>query len=334
MTEIVQWQTIKGRFDDGLLLGNGASRNVHPGFDYVSLHEKAVELGYVNDAVRNVFDGFGTTDFELVLRRLWQAKLVNEALAIPHGKVESAYADVRTALIETVRATHVSHTEAKPHLELIYPFLQQFKIVVSLNYDLIVYWAAMLGNDALGTWFKDAFNGGCFRDNWAEVRAPLLPANGSTLYFYAHGNLVLEQEKAGGERKIPGNGTGLLEAILARWNSGSSVPLFVCEGASEHKMRAIASSSYLQRVFREVIPSVSESWVIYGWSMREQDQHIVKQLISPSVERIAVSVFKKNQDFVRHAKGVLESRGFNKEIVFFDSASTGCWNNPFNLNWG
>lgn len=328
MTEIVQWQTIRDSFSDGLLLGNGASINVHPGFDYVSLHEKAVELGYVNEAVSNVFNGFGTTDFELVLRRLWQAKLVNEALAIPHGQVELAYADVRAALIKTVRATHVSYADAEPHLECIYPFLQCFKTVVSLNYDLIVYWAAMLGNGALGPWFKDAFIDGYFRDDWAKVREPYRQANGSTLYFYVHGNLVLELAKDGSEQKISGNGAGLLETILARWDSGSSVPIFVCEGTSEYKKRAIEGSSYLQRVFREVIPSVGESLVIYGWSLGAQDQHIVKQLIGPSVERIAISILNNDEEAVQRTKKALALHGFNNEIVFFDSASSGCWNNP------
>lgn len=328
MTEIVQWQTIKDRFRDGLLLGNGASVNVSSSFDYESLHEKAVELGYVSEAVHNVFDRFGTTDFELVLRRLWQAKLVNEALAIPHGRVESAYEDVRTALIETVRATHVSYADAKPHLELIYPFLQGFKTVVSLNYDLTVYWAAMLGNKVLGHWFKDAFIDGHFRDDWNKFRQPYGQANGSTLYFYAHGNLVLERVQDGSERKIAGNDSNsLLEVILSRWSNGASVPVFVCEGTSEHKKRAIEGSSYLQRIFREVIPSVKESLVIYGWSLGEQDQHIVKQLIFPSVERIAISVFRNDQNFVRGAENVLKSNGFNREVVFFDSASPGCWNN-------
>lgn len=328
MTEIVQWQTIRDRFSDGLLLGNGASINVHPGFDYESLHKKAVELGYVNEAVSNVFNSFGTTDFELVLRRLWQAKLVNEALAIEHGEVESAYVNVRAALIETVRSTHIKHADAKPHLELIYPFLQGFKTVVSLNYDLVVYWAAMLGNEVLGNWFKDAFIGRYFRDDWATVREPYGQANGSTLYFYAHGNLVLERAKDGSEQKIAGNGASLLETILARWNDGSSVPVFVCEGISAHKKLAIEASSYLQRVFREVIPSVGESLVIYGWSLGTQDQHIVKQLTGPSVERIAISILNNDQKAVQSTKTALELHGFNKEIVFFDSASSGCWNNP------
>jgi hypothetical protein len=189
----------------------------------------------------------------------------------------------------------------------------------------------MLGNEALGPWFKDAFIDGYFRDDWEKVREPRGQADGSTLYFYAHGNLVLERVMDGSEQKISGNGAGLLDAILGRWRNGLSVPIFVCEGESAHKQRAIASSSYLQRVFREVTPRVGESLVIYGWSMGKQDQHIVKQLICPPVERIAVSVFNKDQNFVRRAKGVLESQGFNKETVFFDSASPGCWNNPLNL---
>jgi hypothetical protein len=162
---------------------------VHAGFGYASLFEEAARLGHMREQVQNVFKSFKTTDFELVLRRLWHATLVNQALGIPRGPVEDAYESVRTALIATIRATHVSHADTKPHLEHIYRFMQRFKTVVSLNYDLIVYWAAMLGNKSLGSWFKDAFIRDGFRDDWETVRTPYR-AEGATLFFYPHGNLV------------------------------------------------------------------------------------------------------------------------------------------------
>lgn len=328
MTKIVQWEEVGGGFKDSLLVGNGASINVHPGFRYESLHEQAVRLGHVDEAVGSVFASFGTTDFELVLRRLWQASLVNQALGIAPGRVETAYEAVRKALIETVRATHVSHAEAKPHLDRIYPFMQQFRTVISLNYDLIVYWAAMVGNQTLGLWFKDAFNAGFFREEWEQVRAPYGKAKGSTLFFYPHGNLVLARTTGALERKIAGNGEHLLEAILARWASGLAIPMFVCEGTSMHKKHSIQESSYLQRVYREVLPEVGDSLVIYGWSLAEQDDHILKQLVRSKAKRIALSVRNDNEGFVKRARDTLAQVGFAGELLFFDSASPGCWNNP------
>lgn len=331
MPEIQTWSEIQNRFTDGLLLGNGASMAVHGGFGYASLFKAACDLGQVDEKVQRVFDSFGTDDFELVLRRLWQAKLVNEALEIPPGPVETAYELVRSALIATVRATHVSHADAKPHLENIYPFLKGFKTVVSLNYDLILYWAAMLGNNnpEIGFWFKDGFVHGAFRDEWQSVRDPHKNAKGSTLYFYPHGNLVLARTSFASEEKIAaGKGSDLLESILARWEAADGPsPIFVCEGTADHKKGSIGSSSYLRRVFREVIPQLGDSLVIYGWSMSAQDAHIFDQLQRANIKRAAVSVLNGNPALMQSAEDQLKKIGIN-EVLFFDSSSPGCWNNP------
>lgn len=91
MAEVIQWKDIQNRFHQGaLLLGNGASIAVNQCFNYGSLYEKAVELEFLTVEVQMVFDKFKVNDFELVLRRLWQAKLVNEALNLPRGEVEEA----------------------------------------------------------------------------------------------------------------------------------------------------------------------------------------------------------------------------------------------------
>lgn len=330
MPEIVQWTTIKDRFEDGLLLGNGASMAVHTGFGYGSLYEEACRLEHVSEPVQKIFDSFETTDFELVLRQLWHAKLVNEALDIPPGRVENAYELVRTALISTVRATHVSHTAARPHLERIYPFMQGFKTIVSLNYDLILYWAAMLGNNVVGRWFKDAFVGSKFRDDWETVREPY-GAKEATLFFYPHGNLALARSSFSEEDKIDGgNGTDLLESILQRWETGEKSPLFVCEGTSLHKKKSIESSSYLQTVFREVLPRIGESLVIYGWNLAEQDKHIVKQLGKGTLKRVAISVHNNDMAFMQRVEETLRAQDF-QDIYFFDSSSLGCWNNSVEI---
>jgi hypothetical protein len=327
MPEIVHWGTLKGRFQDGLLLGNGASMAVHAGFGYESLFKEAVRIGAVNAPVQEIFNSFNTDDFELVLRRLWYATLVNSALKIAPGLVEDAYKMVRSALIATIRSSHVSYADALPHLEIIFPFMKHFKTVVSLNYDLIVYWAAMLGNATCGRWFKDAFNENVFRENWEAMRQPY-GADGATLFFYPHGNLVLARNKNDYERKIAGNGLNeLLEAILSKWTAGAVSPIFVCEGTADHKKKAVDSSSYLRTVFREVIPSLGESLVIYGWSMSDQDQHIVAQLGRANLQRVAVSVRNDDQAYAQRVEETIHAQGI-RDIVFFDSSSAGCWNNP------
>lgn len=328
MPDIVDWENIKGDFvGGGLLLGNGSSVAVSSNFAYESLFEEAKRLGYLTKVIQDVFDKFDIDDFELVLRRLWQAKLVNEALGIARGPIEEAYEEVRNSLISTIRDIHVSHEDAKPHLEFIYKFMSQFEMVISLNYDLIVYWASLLGNGVLGNWFKDCFNGGDFRHDWSELVSPY-KADGTSLFFYPHGNLVLLREGFSNEEKVHADrDDNLLDTILNKWADDSRVPLFVCEGVSENKLDAISSSNYLERVYFEIIPSLDNTLVIYGWGFGDQDEHLLRQLRKSKVSKVAVSVHDNDQAFVGSVEKKLNDIGITN-IVFFGSQSNGCWNNP------
>ena len=328
MAEIVQWNDIKEEFHQGsLLLGNGSSIAVNNCFNYASLFEEAVRLGHSTENVQAVFDKFDVNDFELVLRRLWQAKLVNEALELPRGEVEDAYEAVRQALISTVRDTHVSYDDARDHLELIYKFMQEFDFVISLNYDLVVYWAAQYGNRTLGRWFKDCFQPSTFRSNWEDLRENF-GATGATLYFYPHGNLVLRREGFSSERKIQtGDCDNLLEAILDKWQTDSLAPAFVCEGTEENKRDAISSCNYFERVFFEVLPSLEDTLVVYGWGFGDQDKHIIEQISKSSVKNIAVSIHGDDQVLCGNIERKLAALNLEK-LIFFDSQSEGCWSNP------
>lgn len=326
MTEIHKWEDIKDRFTDGLLLGNGASIAVHPGFGYGSLYAEAQKYEYLTPEVATVFDAFGSEDFELVLRRLWQAKVVNEKLGIEAGRVEASYTQVRSALISTVRKVHISHDDARPHLTPIYRFMSRFKTVVSLNYDLLVYWSLMQGGDEFPGKFKDCFNGGQFIEEWEEWRDSLT-GQPTTLVFYPHGNLALARSLDEQEWKLSAApNQDLLTKILTAWERGKRVPVFVCEGTADHKLKSIGGSTYLQRVYSEVLPKIGQSLVIYGWGMAEQEKHILQRLKHAKCERVAVSVRNGNANTVRNAQHQLEQIGI-KEVVFFDSRSPGCWNN-------
>ncbi len=332
--EIRQWNDIEEQFTDGLLLGNGASCAVHNGFRYDSLFGEAKKNNFFqsNDtlarAVADIFERFKKDDFEYVLRKLWQAKQVNAALEISCDKVDEAYKAIRYALIKTVRHTHVSYRDAEPQLTSIYQFMKQFKTVVSLNYDLIVYWARMLGNKEHGNWFKDCFQDGYFIDEWQDWNKPY-KAQGSSLFFFPHGNLMLANRKNGKERKLKvPEGAKLLNSILNSWESEGSVPLFVCEGCSDHKKLAIQKSPYLHRIYREVLNEAGPTLVIYGWSMSPQDDHLFEKLKDAKLNRIAVSVYQNDQAFAQQAFDKLREIHRDAEIIFFDSKSPGCWNNP------
>ena len=158
--------------------------------------------------------------------------------------------------------------------------MRQFSKVVSLNYDLLVYWAILLYNSHTPSHFKD-----CFFDNKFDH-----DCNAATIVYYPHGNLALGTNLLGEEFKITaGVGSGLLETIFSSWRSGGITPLFVSEGTSKHKKAAIDSSPYLSYVYEEVLPELGENIVVLGWSMGDQDDHLLDAVCQGNVRRFAVA---------------------------------------------
>jgi hypothetical protein len=332
LPEIQKWADIKAPFIGGaLLLGNGASMAVHKEFGYTSLRVAAEEHGHLTPEVASIFKSFDTSDFELVLRRLWEATLVNRALGVEPGRVEEAYRQVRQALIATVRKVHVSYEDARGHFVPMFRFMKDFETILCLNYDLLVYWAMMASRDQLGNWFKDCFReAGLFREDWETLRKPY-HAEGSSLVFYPHGSLITYRRTADFlERKLSLKSyemANLLDQILDYWDRGDGVPLFVSEGTAEQKKNSIARSSYLSTVFHEAMPSCGESLVIYGWAISEQDNHLLMQLCRSGLRRVAASVYGGSQESAESMAKTLKGAGVN-EVMFFDAQSPGCWIHP------
>ncbi len=329
--EIQAWSEIQDDFSDTLLLGNGASIAVHQGFRYDSLYQEAVKHNKLGDAAA-VFKAFGEEvhDFELVLRRLWYAKRVYEALELPAESIEktdTAYAQVRNALIRIVQETHVSYDAASVHFDPIARFVSRFRSVFSLNYDLVLYWALMYGRNENLLSVADCFH--YDRDFGSLVPDPSFSAyrkDANTLCFYPHGNLVLARTIDELEVKMRAGAGKLLETVVDTWERGASAPLFVCDGTSEEKQRSIFGSTYLGRVYSRAFSEIQDNVVIYGWSMGKHDQHILDQVLLQKPRALAVSVRNKNAGTIRRAVELFEDNV--DRLVFFDSESPGAWNNP------
>ncbi|QGZ53536.1 DUF4917 family protein [Paraburkholderia acidiphila] len=327
--KIFNWLDIAEDFSQTLLLGNGASVAVHGEFGYSGLFEAAQVHRFIDASVQEVFTKFETNDFELVLRRLWQAKQVNTALGIAVKEVDEAYAVVRGALIKTVQKVHVSYEDAREHFEHIYKFMRRFRTVISLNYDLIVYWAAQFGNDELGSryHFKDGFNKCVFADDWAMYREAYSGIENPTIFCYPHGNITLGMTTSLDERKLVAGSQDLLNSIIDAWDTGTRSPIFVSDGTSKQKLDAILKSDYLRSVYGGPLSEVGESLVIYGWGIAKQEEHILDRIGAATPERIAVSVYDGMQAYCEHAYRALSDLGV-KDIRFFHSDSDGAWNNP------
>ncbi|EJH2661360.1 DUF4917 family protein [Salmonella enterica] len=325
------WSELAQGYDETILLGNGASIAVSPRFAYRSLLDCVRQRESLAEDARRLFDFFETEDFELILRIVWQASNVNKSLRIEDARTHEAYLSIRECLIQAVRDVHPEYNEVSEQLPCIYSFLKRFNTVISLNYDLIVYWTMTYGlgiNDRHR--FKDCFLAkGVFAEDWQRLRAPYGDEQSSTLVFYPHGSLVLCRNRIEHEHKIHIRGSGLLGSILERWQSEEVVPLFVSEGTHKQKVNSIQNSSYLSTVYREVLVEPRESLVILGWGMGEHDIHLLKRMAGTGIQRVAVSVFRRDQVYCNRASQLIKDNlGQDVRIEFFDSESPGCWNKP------
>jgi hypothetical protein len=334
---IYQWEDIQDIFKQKLLLGNGASRAVWESFKYPSLYEEAKKAGRIDLSLTKLFSDFGTSDFEYILRLLSQTKRVNKTLHIQDGNTPRLYRKLKKTLIDTVRDIHPTHEQVKNFLLPMAQFMKRFDTVLSLNYDLLVYWAMLDGNDKYGNWFKDGFvDEGRFDNDYHALHEPYLSED-ATLVFYPHGNLILATEFLGDEVKLSRLGKKyLLDEILKIWEERDHIPLFVSEGETEEKLQAIRRSNYLKTVYDYEIDTRSDSLVIYGWSFRDEDEHILKGIVNGGIDGIAVSVHtgsRNAQSFCETVKYKINKMHYtlNKErkckVYFFDSESNNVWIN-------
>lgn len=329
---IETWQNISGNFSDSILLGNGASISIDRGFTYNSLKEHAIQNGLLTDNVQRLFEYFRTDDFELILRLVWQANKVNTALDIRDQQTRLAYEHVRNCLIRAVQSIHPEYYEVEQQFPAIAAFLSRFNTILSLNYDLTLYWVLMYANRINnGHSFKDCIIRGEFQSDWWRFRDSISQWDRHcSLVFYPHGSLVLARNVVEQETKLEAlAGDDLLRSILNQWQSSNYVPLFVSEGTSPQKISAIQNSHYLNTIYREVFPRIGNNLTIFGWGFGEHDIHILRRIRESSVRRIAVSVYNNDQAYCNRVNQMIYDHvGHRVEVIFFDCESHGCWNQP------
>lgn len=299
---------------------------------YRSLYEEVCKDGKLNDDLLRMFEYFDTTSFEFILKLLLEVSRVNEVLGIKDNKTEEYYCELRDALIDTVRDIHPTYASVENLLTPIANFLMNFRSVLSLNYDLLVYWAMLVGNDNLECqWFKDCFVSGIFEKDFHYLYTPFPPAKGSTLIFYPHGSLVLATDFFGDEVKLSRSKDDcLLEEVLSKWQEQDCIPLFVSEGNTREKFRAITRSSYLNTVYDSVLTRLGGSLLIYGWSASEQDEHILNAIDQKDISDIAISVYTKDPHWESYCDRLEDRIALthhikDSNIYFFDAESKGCW---------
>lgn len=333
---ILGWSDIAEKYNRStILLGNGSSIAVNGCFQYQSLLDIAKQE-FKQGNVDKLFEYFNTKDFELILRLIWQGRKIiditkeKEHKCVHYSRMEWIYEDIKNGLIKAVRQIHPNYYAIGINrLKRISNFLRNFDTVVSLNYDLIVYWASLTQNDERDSpySFKDCFIRSKFEDNWKKLREPIRRAKYCTLIFYPHGNLILYKDLLSSEFKISSNESNdLLDTILEEWKNGDKSPLFVSEGTAEQKIKSIRDSYYLSVVYREILTEQKQSLVVYGWGFGEQDIYILTQMKNCGIRNIAVSVYNNDMEYCSRVRKIIKKElGSSIDIDFFHSDSEGCW---------
>ena len=315
--ELSAWENVAEQIErPAILIGNGASCAIWDRFRYQSLYERACQEDlehYLSVHDRALFANLNTTNFEAVLGALATTKLVNRALGIQSDLIEERYQSIQASLASAVRAVHIPWLMLTDDRKAeISRALRQFEFVFSTNYDLLVYWAMMHENAAD---FRDYFFGGeqfdvSNTEIWGE----------RTKVLYLHGGLHLYTSPTGGTFKRPAvPWTNLLELFGTPYRD-SAVPLIVSEGSSDEKIAAISRSDYLTFAHSQ-FSSCECSLVVFGHSLGETDEHLVRAMRNWRNRRIAVSLLPAEPRHIVARKAALHERLPNADLLFFDAST-------------
>jgi hypothetical protein len=309
---LLTWDKICNAGWPTLLVGNGLSINLWSSFSYKRLLERAD----LNQAARQLFNDFGTTNFEIVLEALWHAERTLAALGRSTSTVNNLYRHVQNQLMAAIQRVHVPW-EVVPSRALteLASALGAHRMVFTLNYDLLTYWAVMAANQSE-----------CFGDFFWSPQNTFNPADcelspSRTGLLYLHGGVHLWQDSATGYtgKWRRQSGGRLLSSLARAFDSmRSRQPLIVSEGTSAQKMAVIRRSDYLSFARRCLMKDVGNT-VIFGASFGTQDTHIVEALAAGPTRGFAISILPGSEAHNIATMAHYRSRLPQHKLIFFDS---------------
>ena len=298
-----------------LLVGNGFSRAfANAIFDYKSLYQKAREKGLTPEAIA-VFEKLGETNFERVLKAydecLWIAENYNQKLdeTIPADRDA-----IRKILVSVISENHPENqnfmdddTRKNAHT-----FIEKFTNLFTTNYDLILYWLIMSGQEKWDDGFRRVDGDLCFSG-----------FHGPSRIYFLHGALhIVRQGKS--LIKLSWDGTkGKLKQLIKASIEKGHYPIFVSEGDSSKKKYQIDTNRYLRKCL-QALQHVDGALVIFGLSLDPAfDKHIIDAIhAAKGLQRIYFGVYgddheMNNAEFLKYARSI----GLHKKLTLFQSRS-------------
>lgn len=314
--ELEDWTTLNSSIGfTELLIGNGASLAVWRKFAYFSLFDEAqtTKNRPLSPTELSVFRALDTSNFEQVLSALKNSIRVNAALTINSSSPRHRYFAIKEALIHAVRSVHIPWSQMQASsLTRINSALSQYQTVYSGNYDLLNYWAVMQAPEA----FEDLFRG---PDSTFDL-GNNNPQGSATRMLYLHGGMHLVKNFDGSTRILNSSESTLLASFAI--NHLGDIPLFVNEGSSADKLKAIRSSDYLSFCYSQ-LAQPKETLCIFGHNLAAQDQHLVQALQQARLKTLAISIYPHNPMFIQQQKQHYTTLFAEQdvELRFFDALS-------------
>jgi len=318
-----------------VLLGNGFSRACRNDiFAYEAIFDRA---DFTNKPLaQQAFHALNTTDFEKVMNALRTAALLVPIFAPDNPVLAAALAREADGLREVLASAIAQGHPEKPsdisdeQYASCRRFLNNFKHIYSLNYDLLLYWSIMqteVGQDltAGDDGFRTPDEGEGEYVTWDVEKTD------SQDVFYLHGALHLFD--AGSElKKFTWINTGvrLIEQVREALAS-NMFPLIVAEGSSNEKMARIQHSNYLGRGYRS-FAKIAGSLYVYGFAMSQNDEHWLRLIEkNRGLRKLFVGIYgdptsEGNQALIARCMALGAARSTSPlEVSFFDAATAQVW---------
>lgn len=310
-------------------------------FSYSALFD-SVDWNDLVPVARESFDQIGTRDFEVSIEALQRASSIIQSNSIQEAcaciddvslTLDEAASGIKDALATVIASRHPDMPSAvkDKEYEFCRQFLGHFDAYYTLNYDLLLYWSLMKTEIEPEIQHDDGFR---MPDTGPEDYVVWNSTSSHTQnVYYLHGACHLFDARTELQKYTWINtGIRIIEQVREELDR-NHYPLVITEGSSDQKLARILHSAYLHKGYKS-LASIGNPLFVYGWSMAENDEHILRAIRRSKTKKIAVSVYgdigeEWNQILVERCDQLMremESRRVGApDLVFYSAETARVW---------
>lgn len=329
-------KSLKGK--KSALLGNGFSMAYDPKrFSFTNLLKAAISGNIIdkNSHIAKIFEKLETADFEKVIKHLSSSISVSEIYYpdLNTNEIKNDIRQLKKHLVNTITNNHPDNVLSLNNVvsESCAGFLSNFERIYNLNYDLLSYWVIMRHKQTHDLKFSDGFG-----DDEDDIKDDI--KNEYVTYqdithelLFLHGGLHLFDR---GTETIKLTFCRTSEALKKQIykNLVSEIyPVFISEGTSKEKLEKIRHNYYLSHCYK-ALKSQPGSLVIFGTSLKSNDDHIKKAILDGKFTNIFIGVYS-DEDFVAaeifrdevEEKNQQKKVKSQKAVYLYDARSVNPW---------